>query len=69
MEVSSFGEIEAAFLERIQRMVWCNVATIDSVIVRVLVSCTRFGKATSAGLRRVAICIRPSIWPTIPMSH
>src|SRR6266571_8652680 len=29
MEVSSFGEIEAAFLERIQRMVWCNVATID----------------------------------------
>lgn len=29
MEVSSFGEIEVAFLERIQRMVWCNVATVD----------------------------------------
>jgi general stress protein 26 len=29
MEVSSFGEIEAAFMERIQRMVWCNVATVD----------------------------------------
>ena len=29
MEVSSFGEIETAFLERIQRMVWCNVATVD----------------------------------------
>ena len=29
MEVSSFGEIEATFLERIQRMVWCNAATVD----------------------------------------
>ena len=46
MEVSSFGEIEVASLERIQRMVWCNVTTLTGVIVRVLVSCTRFGKAT-----------------------
>lgn len=29
MEVSSFAEIEAEFTERVQRMVWCNVATID----------------------------------------
>ncbi len=29
MEVSSFGEIEVAFMERLQRMVWCNVATVD----------------------------------------
>jgi len=29
MEVSSFAEIEPAFTERIQRMVWCNMATID----------------------------------------
>ncbi len=30
MEVSSFSEIEEAFLERVQRVVWCNVATIDT---------------------------------------
>lgn len=30
MEVSSFGEVEVAFLERIQRMVWCNAATVDT---------------------------------------
>ena len=29
MEISSFTEIEATFTERIQRMVWCNVATVD----------------------------------------
>ena len=29
MEVSSFGEIEVAFRERIERMVWCNLATVD----------------------------------------
>lgn len=29
MEISSFEEIEDAFLERIERMVWCNVATVD----------------------------------------
>jgi pyridoxine/pyridoxamine 5'-phosphate oxidase len=29
MEVSSFREIEVAFLQRIERMVWCNVATVD----------------------------------------
>ena len=31
MEVSSFSEIEAEFIERIHRMVWCNVATIDTL--------------------------------------
>lgn len=31
MEVASFGEIEVAFLERIQWMVWCNVATVDTL--------------------------------------
>jgi general stress protein 26 len=29
MQVTSFTEIEPEFLERVQRMVWCNVATID----------------------------------------
>jgi general stress protein 26 len=29
MEVSSFSEIEAEFIERVHRMVWCNVATVD----------------------------------------
>ncbi len=29
MEVSSFREIEVAFQQRIERMVWCNVATVD----------------------------------------
>lgn len=29
MHVKDFAEIEAVFMERVQRMVWCNVATID----------------------------------------
>jgi general stress protein 26 len=29
MQVNSFAEIEQEFLERVQRMVWCNVATLD----------------------------------------
>jgi hypothetical protein len=29
MEVSSFAEIEAPFMERVKKMVWCNVATVD----------------------------------------
>lgn len=30
MDVSAFAEIEDEFLERVRRMVWCNVATIDT---------------------------------------
>lgn len=30
MEVASFAEIEAEFLERVNKTVWCNVATIDT---------------------------------------
>lgn len=30
MEVTSFAEIEQEFQERITRMVWCNVATLDT---------------------------------------
>lgn len=30
MEVSSFSDIEKTFLERVQHVVWCNVATIDA---------------------------------------
>ncbi|MEO8973233.1 MAG: pyridoxamine 5'-phosphate oxidase family protein [Ktedonobacteraceae bacterium] len=30
MEVSSISDIEKAFLERVQRIVWCNVATVDT---------------------------------------
>lgn len=30
LEVTSFSNIEAEFIERVHRMVWCNVATIDS---------------------------------------
>jgi general stress protein 26 len=30
MDVTSFAEIEGDFIQRVQRMVWCNVATIDS---------------------------------------
>jgi general stress protein 26 len=30
MEVTDFSEIEEEFLQRVQRMVWCNVATIDA---------------------------------------
>src|SRR5439155_21939058 len=29
MDVQSFAEIEADFLEGVHRVVWCNVATID----------------------------------------
>jgi general stress protein 26 len=29
MDVSAFAEIEPLFMERIQKMVWCNVATVD----------------------------------------
>jgi general stress protein 26 len=29
MEVASFAEIEAEFMERVRAMVWCNVATVD----------------------------------------
>ena len=29
MQIASFEEIEQEFLERVQRAVWCNVATID----------------------------------------
>lgn len=29
MDVRSFSEIEAEFLERVYRMIWCNVATVD----------------------------------------
>ena len=31
MEVSSFAEIETEFIERVNHMVWCNVATIDTL--------------------------------------
>ena len=30
MEVASFSELEAEFIERVHRVVWCNVATIDT---------------------------------------
>ena len=30
MEVTHFTEMEAEFLQRVQTMLWCNVATIDS---------------------------------------
>ncbi len=30
MKVTSFAEIEATFLSRVHRMVWCNVATVDA---------------------------------------
>jgi general stress protein 26 len=30
MSVATFGEIEAEFLARVHRMVWCNVATVDA---------------------------------------
>ena len=30
MEVAHFSEIEAEFLQRVQTMVWCSAATIDS---------------------------------------
>jgi hypothetical protein len=30
MEVKHFSEIEAEFIQRVNRMVWCSVATIDS---------------------------------------
>jgi general stress protein 26 len=29
MDISDFAEIEAFFTERVQKMIWCNVATID----------------------------------------
>jgi hypothetical protein len=29
MEVANFAEIEPIFTQRIQQMVWCNVATVD----------------------------------------
>jgi hypothetical protein len=29
MEVTSFADIEAAFLARVHTMVWCNMATLD----------------------------------------
>jgi general stress protein 26 len=30
MEVASFAEIEPEFMKRVQRIVWCTVATVDS---------------------------------------
>lgn len=30
MQVASFAEIEQEFLKRVQTMVWCNVATLDT---------------------------------------
>jgi hypothetical protein len=30
MEVSSFSEIEAEFIERVGTMIWCSAATVDS---------------------------------------
>lgn len=30
MDVKDFAEIEAEFIERVQKIVWCNVATIDN---------------------------------------
>jgi general stress protein 26 len=30
MNVATFAEIEAAFLERVHTIVWCNVATLDA---------------------------------------
>ena len=29
MDVATFAELEAAFTERVQRIVWCSVATVD----------------------------------------
>ncbi|NJO84911.1 MAG: pyridoxamine 5'-phosphate oxidase family protein [Blastochloris sp.] len=30
MQIQNLSEIEAAFIERVHRMVWCSVATIDT---------------------------------------
>jgi general stress protein 26 len=30
MQVTNFSEIEAEFIERVHKMVWCSVATVDS---------------------------------------
>jgi len=30
VEISDFSEIRAEFVQRVQSMVWCNVATVDS---------------------------------------
>jgi general stress protein 26 len=30
MRVSSFSEIESEFIERVHKMVWCSVATVDT---------------------------------------
>src|ERR1700716_3263768 len=30
VKVASFVEIEREFIERVHKMVWCNVATVDS---------------------------------------
>jgi general stress protein 26 len=30
MEISSFSEIEAEFIERVHSIVWCSVATVDT---------------------------------------
>lgn len=30
MQVTHFSEIESEFKERVEKMVWCNVATVDS---------------------------------------
>jgi hypothetical protein len=30
VRVTSFGEVEAEFLERVNAMVWCSMATVDT---------------------------------------
>lgn len=30
MKITNFAEIEAEFIERVHKMVWCNVATVDT---------------------------------------
>jgi len=31
MEISSFSAIETEFIDRVHRVVWCNLATIDTL--------------------------------------
>jgi hypothetical protein len=69
VQVATFADIETEFIRRVHRVVWCNVATLDSQNrprSRIL---HPIWEVTLAGLVRSVTAPRPNIWPTALMSR
>lgn len=69
MKITDFSTIEAEFVERVHKMVWCNAATIDSQQrprSRIL---HPIWEALPGGLAPIGTPINRNIWRIIHMYH